>query len=112
MILADSKISGYADTICRNLIARLDAAYPAFKGAWCVTINEIGGTVIISNALLSGKMGCMLHFNKLDPEGRKVVKAGGELLERYRVARDAAYDIMQLHGMATDFRGELKYDGG
>ena len=33
-------ISGYADTLARNLIARLELHYPSFTGFWRVTVNE------------------------------------------------------------------------
>jgi hypothetical protein len=64
--------------------------YPAFKGFWLVQVNEIGGTIEVINTALSGRMGFLMHTAKIDPELKKVVMAGGELLERYRVVRDRA----------------------
>lgn len=107
-------LSGPAQTLARNIIARLEYFYPNFTGAWRVCVNEPGGVIEVTNLLLSGKMGFLMHINKIDPEGRKVVRAAGELLERYRIARSggrmAAFE--QVLGQARDFRGELVADCG
>lgn len=103
-------VSGAGQTLCRNLIARLEQFYPAFAGEWRVTINEQGGTVEVTNMALSGRMGFLMHINKIDPEGRKVVRAAGELLERYRIARSGAISMLrgQVREQARDFRGEMR----
>ena len=102
-------LSGAGETLARNLIARLDSTYPAFAGAWRVHVNEQGGIVEITNVRLSGRMGFTLHLNKLDPEGRKVVRAAGELLERYRVTRAKAFDVRDLV-LQRDRRGDFVHD--
>lgn len=116
-IITDSAgvpVSGAGQTLCRNLIARLESFYPNFTGAWRVCINEVGGTIEVTNIMLSGRMGFLMHIAKIDPEGRKVVRAAGELLERYRIARSGgqAAAIEQVFGQARDFRGELVADCG
>ncbi len=116
-IITDSAgvpISGAGLTLSSNLVARLEQAYPNFTGAWRVCINEIGGTIEVTNLLLSGKMGFLMHIAKIDPEGRKVVRAAGELLERYRIARSGGRvaALEQVFGQARDFRGELRPDCG
>lgn len=107
-------ISGAGQTLSRNLIARLEQAYPAFIGCWRVTINEYGGTVEVTNMALSGRMGFLMHINKIDSEGRKVVRAAGELLERYRVARSGSvlHVIDGVLEAKRDFRGEMVCDHG
>lgn len=112
-IITDSAgvpLSGASQTLANNLIARLEQAYPAFAGAWRVCVNQAGGTIEVTNLMLSGKMGFLMHITKIDPEGRKVVRAGGELLERYRIARSGAVmGILEgVFGQARDFRGELR----
>lgn len=90
MIISGAESSGVSrasKSLADSLLARLDQHYPAFQGYWCIAVNEIGGTIEVSNTLLSGKMGFLMHIAKIDPEGKKVVRAGGELLERYRVSR-------------------------
>lgn len=110
----EAPISGAGQTLCRNLIARLEQAYPAFVGAWRVIINEQGGIIEVTNLMLSGRMGFVMHIKSIDPEGRKVVRAGGELLERYRIARSGGRvaALEQVFGQARNFRGDLIADHG
>lgn len=102
-------LSGAGLTLARNLMARLNASYPAFDGAWRVTVDEVGGTVEITNLMLSGKFGFLMHISKIDPEGRKVVTAGGEMLERYRISRSKALDIRNMLVQRNNI-GELIHD--
>ena len=96
------------------LKARLESAYPHFAGAWRVCVNEPGGVIEVTNMMLSGRMGFLMHTKRIDPEGRKVVRAAGELLERYRIARSGGRvaALEQVFGQARDFRGELRPDCG
>lgn len=110
-IIADSAgvpLSGASMTLARNLIARLEQFYPTFKGAWRVAVNEQGGIIEVTNMLLSGRWGFLMHINKIDPEGRKVVRAGGELLERYRISRAKNHGLVvdDVYQLKRDFRGE------
>lgn len=114
-IITDSAgvpLSGASQTLARNLVARLESAYPAFTGAWRVSVNEVGGVIEVTNMMLSGKTGFLMHITKIDAEGRRVVRAGGELLERYRIARSGATTgiLEGVFGQARDFRGELRPD--
>lgn len=110
--LAGVNLSGAADTLARNLIARLDSAYPAMEGAWRVTVNERGGVVEVTNLLLTGRWGFLMHINKIDSEGRKVVRAAGELLERYRISRSGSMSRLldELGAAKRDFKGEMVAD--
>lgn len=111
---ATKPVSGAGQTLVRNLLARLDAAYPAFEGAWRVTINEPMGVLEVTNLLLSGKWGFLMHIAKIDPEGRKVVSAGGELLERYRISRSMRRSVAfeSLRVAKRDRLGNLVADHG
>lgn len=102
-------LSGAGQTLARNIVAGLNSAYPAFTGAWRVMVNEQGGTVEITNMLLSGKMGVLLHIRKIDAAGKKAVMAGGELLHRYRVSRDKALDIRDMAVQRNNL-GEIIHD--
>ena len=53
-----------------------------------------------------------MHINKIDPEGRKVVRAAGELLERYRLSRSKICTFDSVFSLPTDFRGEPVFDNG
>jgi hypothetical protein len=112
--IAGINLSGAAQTLANNLIARLESAYPAFAGMWRVTVNEKGGTVEVTNMALSGRWGFLMHIAKIDPEGRKVVRAGGELLERYRISRSQRVSVAMdsLRAAPRNFRSELVPDRG
>lgn len=112
--LSGVNLSGASDTLARNLLARLNAAYPAFDGCWKITVNEAGGIIEVTNVLLSSKWGFLMHINKIDVEGRKVVRAAGELLERYRVSRSNRVSgvLESLVAQPRDFRGEIVPERG
>lgn len=65
---------------------------------WAVTVQHAQGVVIIKIPLLTDASGAsalgnthgmVLHIDKLDPALNKVVRAGGELLERWNIDRTA-----------------------
>ena len=78
-----------------NMIIALRKAYPKWAETWFIRIDTRGGIVQIYNTAFSGKMGFVMHITKIDPEMRKVVKAAGELFERYGIARNKGLDIRQ-----------------
>ena len=114
MIASDiaAGISGASHTLAANLIARLEQAYPVFGGLWNVAVNEPGGVIIVTNSALSNRNGFIMHLNKIDPEGRKVVRYAGELLERYRISRSQRMRqvVDDLGAAQRDFRGEIVCD--
>ena len=61
----------------------LEKQYPGW--AWAITPDEAGGVINLHSFMLSGTWGYTLCIGGLqaDPQLRKVVKAGGELLERF-----------------------------
>jgi hypothetical protein len=110
--IAGLSLSGASDTMARNLMARLNAAYPAFAGCWRITVNEVGGVIEVVNMAISEKYGFLMHIDKVDAEGRKVVMYAGELLERFRIARDAYHAAASMADAKRDFRGEMVVDHG
>ena len=98
------------DLIKDNMLDALDRAYPAFNGYWRIDVDPIGGVAQVTNQLLSGKWGFMMHLNKIDIEGRKIVRNAGELLERFRVSRNPNLDIYSILAMERDQRGNLLVD--
>ncbi len=99
-----------SSTFKNNILDSLDRAYPSFNGHWRIDIDVFGGVIYVTNRLLSGKWGFVMHINKVDPEGKKVVKNAGELLERFRVSRNPNADIYSILSMERDKRGELLVD--
>ncbi len=76
-----------------NILDSLHKHYPKWDGLWHIVIDVRGGIVSIRNHALSGRMGFILHIAQIDPEGRTVMKAAGELFERYNVTRQKAIDL-------------------
>ncbi len=111
---ASVPLSGYAHTLARNLIGRLEEHYPAFTGYWRVSVNDAGGVIEVTNMMLSGQWGFLMHIAKIDAEGRKVVRAAGELLERYKIsrARKTGVNLESLLTLPRDARGALVPDRG
>lgn len=72
----------------KRIAEMLHRHYPGH--AWGVRCT--GGVAIVQNMALSGKWGFVLHSDKLQgPDAEKrVMRAGGELLERYRISRAKA----------------------
>ncbi|MEE8364190.1 MAG: hypothetical protein V3R76_00250 [Gammaproteobacteria bacterium] len=80
-----------------NIIIALRNAYPLWAESWLIRIDTRGGIVQIYNTAISGKMGFVIHIRSLTShkDMHKVVKAAGELFERYGIARKKALDIKQ-----------------
>lgn len=66
----------------------LNRHYPGHL--WAVHVRD--GLIIVQNLLLSGKWGFVLKEENLDPDLKMVMRAGGELLERYNVSRGRLSD--------------------
>jgi len=113
--LSGQPLSGYADTLAKNLIKRLNMAYPVFcdeasgQSLWCIKVNEPGGVIEVTNLALNGNYGFLMHISRIDPEGRKVIRAAGELLERYRISRGQRTNavLTDLNDAKRDFTGRL-----
>jgi hypothetical protein len=87
-----------------QMLSALNRSYPHHAGHWCVQINP-GGTCTVTNSLLSGKWGFILHADKIDADMRAVVRAGGELLERYRLSRTRLI-LEQVRDIPRDRSGQ------
>lgn len=93
---------------------KLTATYPNYL--WQVTCRE--GVVFVNNVNLSGRWGFVLKDKDLYGTSatdfdKRVMRAGGELLERYRVSRTKMNnDRVQskLLALPTDFAGRLVFD--
>jgi hypothetical protein len=73
--------------LAREVAGSLLAEYP--NHLWAVQVH--GGAVIVKNLALHGRWGFVLHCHKIvDGDIRRAaMRAGGELLERWRVSRGA-----------------------
>lgn len=99
--------------MCRRIVNVLFQHYP--RHVWHVTVDSrphVGTAEIkllyTDHLGVLPRLGYRLHLNKITD--RKIMRAGGELLERYRIARGQAneyarYDII-TNGI--DRAGEIK----
>jgi hypothetical protein len=78
---------------------------------WAVNIDEEGGVITVMNLALSGKWGFLLKLKTVqeDPDLKSVMRAGGELLERYRLRR-GGYRPGELSTLQRNFRGDAIAD--
>lgn len=103
MQTTEAPISANDLIFAREAAETLNTSYPGHL--WAVTVN--GGMVDIRNLMLSDKYGYRLSmpatYSMSDFKAR-ALKAGGEILERYRVSRGEA-NFDHLDTMAVDFAG-------
>ena len=83
---------GHTHTACDEILAKnasnlLNQHYPGYLWAVNVNSDEKGGVMVIKNFSISFRYGYTLHLKKLDNKMKKVIKAGGEILERASMAR-------------------------
>lgn len=90
-------VPGVILTLHNNIITALRNAYPKWKDTWLIRIDTRGGIVQVYNTAFSGDMGFVIHMKNLSSykDMHKVVKAAGELFERYGIARKKGIDIKQ-----------------
>lgn len=88
----------------------LNRHYPGHM--WAVNVQGVQGIATIYNLALSGRWGFVLrlpdHYSASDFD-RAIVNAGGELLERYRLARGKFSDSAHA-GLKTDFAGNIEHE--
>lgn len=72
-------------SLAKTIAEVLTHHYPNF--IWSVTVDATNGIATVENVNLPGKWGFYLHLAKLDAGGRRIVMAGGELLERFNLRR-------------------------
>lgn len=98
-------------TLAKNVADTLNKHYPGHL--WGVNVDEKGGVVQVFNLALSGRWGFVIKITDLAgaDDLRKVMRAGGEILERYRLHRGARRDG-QIHDVKRDIFGNKVFDRG
>lgn len=90
-----------------------DALHGQYPGhLWAVNVDGRNGVAHINNLMLSGQMGYTLKLANIFSASdfkRDVIRAGGEILERYRLAR-GRFDEAQYAGLKTNFAGDFAFD--
>lgn len=65
----------------------LNEKYPGHLWGVFVDSEDKGGVMVIKNFSISYRYGYTLHLSKIDHELKRVVHAGGEMLERAKMKR-------------------------
>lgn len=109
-LLTDApKVSLYELDLAKQMAEALHQHYP--QHLWGVSVSEKTGMADIRNLALSGQWGYRLkirdHSSASDWK-KEVVKAGGEILERFNVARGKATDAINL--LPVDVAGRPLFD--
>lgn len=94
----------------RTMAEALHAAYPGHF--WAVSCDGKTGFADVRNLALSGNYGFRIRLSGIYSASgfkRDVLKAGGEILERFRMDRSRLNED-QLSGAQQDFAGRLKAD--
>ena len=93
--------------LAKQIADALEQAYPGHL--WAVNVQGEQGVATIHNMMLSGRWGYTLHLDKrysASDTVRAAKMAGGEILERYSVARGRInYDSMT--DLKQDFAGRV-----
>ena len=95
--------------LAKNAAAILDKHYPGHL--WGINVDGAGGVMQVFNLALSGRWGFILKLDKIDPELKAVMRAGGELLERYRLKRGGLV-LDNVLSLDRDFAGNKVFDRG
>lgn len=86
--------------VAMNVAEYLQGVYPDHQ--WACNCDLNGGVVHIYNLNLSGKWGFLMKVKDVVEDGwkKKIMQAGGELLERYRMSRgrfkQAQYEALNV----------------
>lgn len=97
--------------IAREMADILHTTYPGH--VWAVNVDRSGGVAHVRNLALSGQWGFVLRLPDIYSASemrREVVRAGGEILERYRLKR-GQMDWERYDELKTDVAGRPIADG-
>lgn len=96
--------------MAKNIADALNNHYPGHL--WAINVDGANGIVTIMDLMLSGTWGYLLKIPAIYSESsfkQDVLRAGGEILERFRMAR-GRFDEAQYAQLATDFAGQPEFD--
>ena len=91
--------------MAKNVAEMLEKKYPGWL--WAVSVDK--GLVTVKSMMLSGNWGFILHENKIDNDLKSVVKAGGEILERYNQHR-GNFNQTNYSDLTIDHKNQLSGD--
>lgn len=88
--------------LIHNIMIRLGRTYPGYD--WLVSADDKTGLIDIYLPEMGGNTAYTLHIKKLDKNLKKVINAGGEILERYGLSRVKA-KVDDLAILERDYQG-------
>lgn len=93
----------------KRIAETLNKHYPGHL--WGVNASGETGIATVFNLRLSGRWGYIIKLSEIlhDPSMKMVIKAGGEVLERYRLSR-GEFNQDRLDELTVDFAGNHKAD--
>lgn len=88
--------------LIHNVMLRLMKSFPGYE--WLVNADDEAGLINIYLPEMGGNNAYTLHIPKLDKNMKKVIRAGGEILERHNLKRTKmSEDDMAI--LERDFKG-------
>ncbi|WP_286237982.1 hypothetical protein [Neptuniibacter halophilus] len=90
----------------KQIAEKLWKHYPGHL--WAVHADTVNNVATVQLLGVSGQWGFYLHLDKLDPGLRKVMQAGGEILERFNLHRGQRRDD-EYAGLVRDFAGRVQH---
>ena len=94
-----------ANRVCRVIGGALAKAYPTRK--WYVDVTIVGGVAKIMCPAISERWAYQIFINKSDYElERAAIKAGGQILEMFRLSRAKNADTRDEADIARNPLGE------
>ena len=110
-LATDNPIGAANDLVmAKGMAEALHAAYPGHM--WAVTCDGKIGFADVRNLALSGSWGFRIRLSDIYSASafrKDVIRAGGEMLERYRLSR-GRFDENQYNNLTSDFAGRFKAD--
>lgn len=103
-------VNAAAELLATTAVGILERHYPGW--GWAVRVDDVGGVLEVRpTAIPTGRFGFLLHLKNVDYEGKAIMRAGGELLERYRLRRGRRKPGATQE-LRRDFRGVAVPDVG
>ena len=93
--------------IAQDIAEKLNKHYPGHM--WGVNADVNNGITTIQAVELSTEYGYLLHLADLDIDLKCVVRAGGEILERFRVKR-GAHKESEIANLSRNIKGNALHD--
>lgn len=109
-IAPDDEATPLDMALSKQIAEALHKHYP--NQLWGVNVEARTGLITIRNLYLAGNWGYVLKMGAIYSASaleKDAIRAGGEILERFRMSR-GAFDADKWSGAPVDFAGRLLFD--